>query len=888
MRRIASLLACALASYAGAARADVEIVPSSDGHLGAWLVSGPTRASNDDLAKPMKLGRDVTPAAALPAWRLVSARDGAIDLGKTLGMERTAGAKALLGGQIVLTGALDGWLLSSADGPIAIFIDGARVFERPVKRLRDGSWDAIRISLPKGRHSLQMVSEHPGQWWAIEVRLLDARDLLPPDGAVLALPATTEADRSRLLGDLASVSLTSGLGADGYRPRLAIEYRRGAPRGSTDVVIDVLGKKLRAGELPFGPRGATPFEVLLPRIVPSEIKSARLVVNAQIGKVSRSVEASISAEAPVLLSRAESVKIGERDRDTLQATLAWRKKSLTDAKSSGELADGSKELGTLLDDLDKKRDVLVAPGIVHVARRSVVDGEPDPLLIQVPAQADPKTRFPLVIALHGLNGSEQGILDAFLDSKRVDGFVIAPYAHGNAFYRGPGERQVLATLEWALRRYPIDPDRVSVTGVSMGGTGTAHLALYYADRFSAAAPLCGYQSYFVRRDTSNRPLRPWERDRMAHWSPTSIAERGQYLPMWVAHGTKDFPLENSRVLVNRYKELHYSMTDEWPDTGHNVWTKAYAGARLFPFLSRARRPSAPDHVIVKADQYRFAELYWVKVTRFASAGPMGLVDAKAKSDSRIEVETQGVDAFELARKPPIGQGAVEVLVDKKLVSFPKKEPILLQKKDNSWQSGRPDQNADKHARVEGPIRDAFLEPLVFVYGSLDETTRRANREVAEAFARSRNGPNVSYPVVADRDLDRKTEHENGLFIVGTPADHALLRELEDALPIRSDGKAIVFGGSRHQASGAGAIFIYPNPREPERYLVVITAPDPSGIWRALSLPQLLPDFLVYDDSLAPAASEQVLGKDAHVVAGGFFDRSWKLPADPRDPEAPKK
>ena len=59
-------------------------------------------------------------------------------------------------------------------------------------------------------------------------------------------------------------------------------------------------------------------------------------------------------------------------------------------------------------------------------------------------------------------------------------------------------------------RCPIDRDRVTITGPSMGGIGAASVPLRHPDRFAAAAPLCGYHSYFVRRDVSGRPIRPWE------------------------------------------------------------------------------------------------------------------------------------------------------------------------------------------------------------------------------------------------------------------------------------------------------------------------------------------------------------------------------------------
>jgi hypothetical protein len=155
--------------------------------------------------------------------------------------------------------------------------------------------------------------------------------------------------------------------------------------------------------------------------------------------------------------------------------------------------------------------------------------------------------------------------------------------------------------------------------------------------------------------------------------------------------------------------------------------------------------------------------------------------------------------------------------------------------------------------------------------------------VAEALAR-RHGPDVHYRVLADRELGDTTESRHAVIAVGTPRDHLLLGRVAKDLALRVESNAIVVGSERHAEPGTGAIFVQPNPRHPDRYLVVVTGVDAAGIWRALSLPQLLPDFLVYGAGLAPAAGEVVLGRDARVLAGGFFDADWHLPASFHDPE----
>jgi len=885
---LAALGALAALAASSRARADVSLVPAADGQLGAWLVAGPL---------PAERGRDtaasVTPSATDTAqrFRLISARDGALDLDRALGTGQKAGARALLGGVLALDEDLDGTLLASIDGAASLFLDGKLVWEKTARALRGSGWDAVPLRLARGEHRLVLALEHPGAWWALELRLLDARDLLAPRGARLRLPGTSDAETARLSRALLSARLDAGATPRGFRPKLWLAYARGAPADAAKALRVTLrsggaSQELSLGPLPTGPRGVVPFEALLPALAPTA--AGKLEIEVELSGHTEKLAAELDPQVPALLARADAARAklggGLVDEDSVIASLDEASAALSRGTTGARM-----RLAALLGELEAGRDPLARPGLVALARRSPVDAEPDPTLLHVPADYAPggSKRYPLVVLLHGLNGNPERIMEAFLDTKSrgpsVPGFVLAPHAHGNAFYRGPGEREVMAAVDWALSKYPIDPARVSVTGVSMGGTGAGHLGLYYADRFSAAAPLCGYHSFFVRRDTKGRPIRPWETQRMHHWSPASVAERGRNLPMWVAHGTKDFPLENSRVLVDRYKELGYAMTDEWPDTGHDVWTKAYAGARLFPWLARAKLDPAAPRISVKSDSLRFGQIHWAAIRELETPGTAGLLEVDA-SAARVLVKTRGVTAFELVRGPRLPKaGAVELDVDGSTLAFDAGEPVAAVRRDGRWAKGSAPPRG-KRPGLEGPIRDVFLTPLVFAYGTGDPRTTRANREVALGLSR-RHGPEVGYRVLADSELDAATIASQSVLAVGTPRDHALLARVARGLPIAIEGGAIALGQQRFQTAGTGAVFIAPNPEAKDRYLVVVTGVDAAGIWRALSLPQLLPDFLVYDHALGPAAAEVLLGRDARVLAGGFFDADWKLPASVADPEA---
>lgn len=109
--------------------------------------------------------------------------------------------------------------------------------------------------------------------------------------------------------------------------------------------------------------------------------------------------------------------------------------------------------------------------------------------------------MPLVVYLHGGSGkgdelslvTEAESLPRFLQDGRLapSCYVIAPQLPKTCRSWAEKKDALLELIDSVCRQYPIDPARVSLTGHSMGGTGTWELALACPERFSAAAPLSG-------------------------------------------------------------------------------------------------------------------------------------------------------------------------------------------------------------------------------------------------------------------------------------------------------------------------------------------------------------------------------------------------------------
>lgn len=217
-----------------------------------------------------------------------------------------------------------------------------------------------------------------------------------------------------------------------------------------------------------------------------------------------------------------------------------------------------------------------------------------PYRILSPAKIEPGATYPLVIFLHGAgergdDNKRQIDLGGslFLDAKnRKDfpAFVIFPQCpNGKRWVEvdwgelkphqqpaKPSEPMslVIELVPSLMKSLPIDPSRIYLMGLSMGGFGTWDLAARHPEWFAAAVPICG------GADDSTAPL---------------LAK----LPVWTFHGDQDSTIHVSRTrsMVEALKKAggnpKYS---ELPGISHDAWSPAFATPELLPWLFARKRP----------------------------------------------------------------------------------------------------------------------------------------------------------------------------------------------------------------------------------------------------------------------------------------------------------
>jgi predicted esterase len=880
---------------------------SPNGAIGSWVLGGP-------CADIKSISAGVQPGYGRPCsagrWHGVASASGDFDWAESLGVAANSQAAASAGLWLYLKRPFDGWLLVAADGWLQVAVDGRWVHRRQSPQQRGRAFVPIPLHLDPGAHPVLLALERVGNRSSFSVLLRDKETNQAPRDALVYLPAgPTE---RRLVEQLLTFSLRIPPEKDALSLELGLSFPSGFPSRPLPLEIELGGtaavpaQVYKPGTLTAELLGQTPFIVRLGPIdgLP---QSPASTLTIRMGDAPITRRLWLTREAVASLERAnrarslEIIKNSARDRyDALGATLDahWDlvvERLLQPARE--ELDDSVRRLDALTSQLEDGKSPFATPGYVDAFLRSPYDGRPTSVLTYVPADfhsSDEKAR-PLVVLLHGYNGTPRRILDAFLDvgnsrlKANVDGLLVAPAAYGNSFYRGPGEQAVIDAINWATATYPIDRSRISITGVSMGGTGTAEIAFHQSQLFAAAAPLCGYQSYFVRRDTTNKPLRPWERRLMHRFSPASQAESGNDVPLFVAQGTQDLPLENSRVLTTRYRTLGYTLTEDWPNLGHAVWKKTYRNAALYPWLTKWHKDLDPAHVVLASSSLANGRKFWLELTELGESEEPALLDARVLSPTELEVNSRGVVGFHIGASRHIAEDkTLRVRVDGASLEVPSGQQRRFVKVNGDWQlsSGQPDPTT-AGIRVEGPWSELFSAPLAVVWGSGNPTTAALNREIATRLVEARSGVDLHVLVTSDREFLPNRSPLMRVIYVGRPDDHVHLAAIAHRLPIRLTSSGVELGNLRFDEPDVGVAFVYPDPDRRDRLLGVVSGNGPEGMWRVLALPGLVPDFVLFDRGVDAAAGEPVLGRSAFLRAAGFFRSDWTLPEAFLDPLAPK-
>ncbi len=225
--------------------------------------------------------------------------------------------------------------------------------------------------------------------------------------------------------------------------------------------------------------------------------------------------------------------------------------------------------------------------------RTFADGDFKlPYRLLAPKNYDAKQKYPLVIFLHGAgergNDNQKQLLHGMNDFAADE--IMAKYP---AFVMAPQcpEGQKWVDVDWSASshklpekpsvslaatfnavsqlqsEFSIDPKRIYITGLSMGGYGTWDALARRPELFAAAVPICG-------------------------GGDPALAKQMMTIPIWAFHGADDktVPAERSRQMVEALKAVGgQPKYTEYPGVGHNSWARTYSDPAMYEWLFAQRK-----------------------------------------------------------------------------------------------------------------------------------------------------------------------------------------------------------------------------------------------------------------------------------------------------------
>lgn len=212
------------------------------------------------------------------------------------------------------------------------------------------------------------------------------------------------------------------------------------------------------------------------------------------------------------------------------------------------------------------------PGTQRSARLAVQVPVELQYLLYLPKDYDAKESWPLLLFLHGSGerGDDLELVKVHgppklvAEGKDFPFIVVSPQCPKEQSWEAYQLRALLDDLE---SRYKVDPDRIYVTGLSMGGFGTWQLAATTPNRFAAIAPICGGGDVIWARRLEN-------------------------VPVWAFHGALDegVPVERSQQMVNAvWRRGGEAKLTVYETLEHDSWTDTYNNPALYDWLLAHKR-----------------------------------------------------------------------------------------------------------------------------------------------------------------------------------------------------------------------------------------------------------------------------------------------------------
>ncbi len=193
-------------------------------------------------------------------------------------------------------------------------------------------------------------------------------------------------------------------------------------------------------------------------------------------------------------------------------------------------------------------------------------------LLYLPESFKPGTTLPVMLFLHG-RGESDGPLSVVgkwgppqlvARGEKLPYILVSPQCpKADNWSSSTQQTRITELLDSIVSKFGGNKDRIYLTGLSMGGSGSWRMAADHPERFAAVVPICGR-------------------------GQSTDAEKLKSLPMWVFCGDQDGVFKANEEMVQSIvkaggQSIRFTSLE---NVGHNSWSAAYATPDLYQWLDR--------------------------------------------------------------------------------------------------------------------------------------------------------------------------------------------------------------------------------------------------------------------------------------------------------------
>ncbi|HVJ69785.1 MAG TPA: prolyl oligopeptidase family serine peptidase [Caulifigura sp.] len=504
--------------------------------------------------------------------------------------------------------------------------------------------------------------------------------------------------------------------------------------------------------------------------------------------------------------------------------------------------------------------------------------------------------------------------------------VLHPYGRFSNAFKFAGEVDVLEAIEHAKSQYRIDDDRVAIRGFSMGGAGVWQMTVHYPDRFFASTPGAGFSETpeFLRvfqQETLAPPQ--WEQTLWNLYDAPGWVGNLRMIPTIAYSGEIDKQKQAADVMAAACEKEGITLTHLiGPQTAHKIHPDSKVEIeRRLALVADAPR-AVPTSVDFTTFSLRYNRCDWIVIHGLMEHWKPARVRAEIQDSGILVISTDNVSDVEVRFEPgqwPRGRQPIKQVAfngyryEGSIIKPQIDRRIPAPDTDGSWSYRLHDEGSEARPKVprasadgdvidvvqgaqprllkgplavtglrkrhglQGPIDDAFMDSFMFVKPTgkpLNEAVGKwADSEFNHAVTHWRQQMRGDARVKSDSEISDADIAAHNIVLWGDPQSNSLMAKVLPKLPVQWTADGLKVNGQSYAAGSRVPELIYPNPLNPNRYVVLnssFTYREYDYLNNARQTPKL-PDWAVIDITTPP--NSRYPGK---VEAAGFFDESWQF------------